>query len=161
MSNKIKLGMAFCFACWLLLWPVFFVVGMEFHKSKMHDEIELKTEMSEVLIICKKEFPQLSKQKEFDFKGQRYDIIRVADEGDVWKVLAINDEKEKWLEEQADGANDPGNASCGWLKTEMFDKGTGIIHPLPGSIQLTFVKMFNQCDGVCELHAPPPKVFVL
>lgn len=159
MVNRAKCGTAVIMACFLALWPAIFALSMCFHRSQMQRTIELtlKESAAETFNLKKAIFPTLNKQKEFDFKGQRYDIVSITDQVGYWRVVAINDEKEKWMEQQAEKESHKSGIAGGWLIVAPGSKVFKIRMPLTMSKLLPVHSSSNVVCGHTKDFYPPPE----
>ena len=162
MVKRVKCATALTLAFFLASWPLFSVLGIRFHKEKMKQQLELmlKCDAAEVLLLKKADFPSLQKQKEFDFRGQRFDVISIADEGSLWRVSAINDKKEKWLEEQAEKEAGKIGVFSGWFTAAPGAEIFQVRVPIPVSKLLLVAQILTDECGFSEVVVPPPKLVV-
>jgi hypothetical protein len=78
----------------------------------------------------------------------------------VWKVLAINDKKEKWLEEQAGKKCGDNSFSGFWLKTEILEEYIRVNPPLVSFNVLSVDYLFRADRIYLFPGSPPPEGLV-
>lgn len=87
-------------AIWFLFWPLIAHVSMQSHRRLTHLKIKHSVEsvLTEHFTVPLALIPNLTDLKEFDYNGNRYDLISAVKSDGVWQVSAVNDKKEKALE---------------------------------------------------------------
>ncbi len=128
----------------------------------MHLKIKHQVEsvLSEDFTVSVAEFPQLNKMKEFDFNGNRYDLVSAVKKGNFWMVKAVNDTKEKDMEKnlkRQNSADGKETAAQFWLSIHAIQVNalskinlSSVIRPFPQRIY------HLQCGHNAE-NSPPPE----
>jgi hypothetical protein len=143
------------------LFPLLSALSIMYHKQYMHKKIEVQWEsvLLEKLDLKKSDFPDLLKRKEIDFKGNRYDLVKVTDNGDSWLVSAINDTKEKWLESNMNASGNGQKFTSCWIFTVMLALPLELKTPAMNAVILKQ----RSIAEIIAIHilpiAPPPEPF--
>lgn len=153
--------MAMMLAGWLLLWPLLFSVALSAHKRNMHRDIKIRVEslLTEDLVLPADLFPRLDKLKEFEFRGQRYDLVSARKAGQVWLVKAVNDTKEKSIERGLKKKAGTGTSllSFLWLKCDAPHARRLFSEPEGLGLVIRMQRAAALPPGYQTLALPPPE----
>ena len=158
--RKVSIVSRIAIAAIIALFPLLSALSIMYHKHSMHKKIESQWEsvLLEKLELKKSDFPDLLKRKEIDFKGNRYDLVKVTDNGDSWSVSAMNDTKEKWLESNMNAAGNGQKLTSGWIFTVMFVVPLDLKTPAMNAVILKQ----RSIAEIIAIHilpiAPPPEL---
>lgn len=154
---------AILIAAWVLFWPLIAHVSLQSHRRITHLKIKHSVEsmLTEHFTVPVALIPNLKGLKEFDFQGNRYDLITAVKKDDVWHVSAVNDKKEKLLERalerQSDKDNDQGQSF--WWHISIIGKCI--------DSNKVFFRVVEYPDwnselstGFCDKDFPPPDKIV-
>lgn len=148
-------------AGWLLLWPLLFSVALSAHKRNMHRDIKIRVEslLTEDLVLPANEFPDLHQLKEFEFGGQRYDLVSARKAGNIWLVKAVNDTKEKAIERGLKKKAGTGTSllSFLWLKCDAPQATRLFSEPEGPGLAIRLQKATAAPPGYQTLALPPPE----
>lgn len=149
----------------LALWPLWLSLSVQVHRSLTHRAIHRKAEFlnTERLSLSVADFPLLEKQKEFDYKGNRYDVVKLEKQGDTWEVIAVNDTREKQLEKVIEGQREGSGKTSGpvWLKTDWMPGVAYGFHPVAFELVLKIEKPAPLPDMNLSPACLPPEWFCL
>ncbi|MFM7764935.1 MAG: hypothetical protein ACKO6I_04675 [Sphingomonadales bacterium] len=149
----------FALAILMAVFPLITAVSVNIHRSIIHSKIEkdLKELSTEVLKLDKKTHPNANKYREFDLNGHRYDLVTAVDGGTHWLVTAIDDTKEKWLEEQAEKTDGQSGKSVNWIKTLATENAVELNIPTTPASLVNAMECFNTINSFIPVFSPPPE----
>lgn len=166
MKNRWSNILALLLLCSIGISPMLRVGLITLHKKSIHAKLEKKWkwDAAEILVLPKSQFPDLKKGNEIYFNYDKFDLLEVSDNGDFWKVTAINDKLEKQLEKglhQDEKTNKRSGKSS--LKVVMSDWFLVQKIKLPdargfGEIGSVFMRSDLASGYAAELLQPPERI---
>lgn len=144
----------------LAAFSLFNVLQVNLHRASMQSMIEKnwKTLCCEEIQLNKAQHPEANKYREFDLNGHRYDVVSVMDCGTFWQVTAIDDTREKWLEEQAEKSGDTPDKNSNVTINLATEKGFNMLIPMARSTVILAVEDYYESIPFLPVISPPPEV---
>jgi hypothetical protein len=136
---------------------------LEIHRSYTHKKLKSEREKVclEHLVLPVGEYPELLWMEEFDYNGNRYDVVSVETNDSVYVVRAVNDTKEKWLEQQVENSGNEQNSKVVVFKTEFLERISSLASPLASWLLIHTDSIYDIRAGFLTNRIKPPAVCVL